>query len=51
MSTMYGKVTALPVTGAAAAFGTGISVIGVVLLGVTLLFAGLALGKLAPKFH
>ena len=48
---MYGKVTALPVTGAAAAFGSGISVLSVIVFGVTLLFAGLALLKLAPKFY
>jgi len=48
---MYGKATALPVTGAGAAFGAGMSAMSMVVLAVTLLFVGLTLVKLAPKFH
>jgi hypothetical protein len=48
---MYGKITALPVTGAGAAMGGGISALGVVLIGLTLIMVGTVIFGLLPKLH
>jgi hypothetical protein len=48
---MYGKITALPVTGAGAALGSGVSVLSTVLIGLTLIMVGTVIFGLLPKLH
>jgi hypothetical protein len=48
---MYGKIAALPVTGMSAAVAGPVSVLGVILIALTLVFAGTAIMGLLPKLH
>ncbi len=48
---MYGKISALPVTGAGAAIGSGVSVLGAILVGLTLVMVGTVIFGLMPKFR
>jgi hypothetical protein len=48
---MYGKIAALPVTGMGAAVAGPVSVLGFLLIGLTLVFAGTAVMGLLPKLH
>jgi hypothetical protein len=48
---MYTKITALPVTGGAAALGTGVSVGYALLTAFVLISVGAAMLRLLPRFH
>jgi hypothetical protein len=48
---MYGKIAALPVTGAGAAVAGPVSVLGIILIALTLVFAGTAIIGLLPRLH
>ena len=48
---MYGKIAALPVTGMGAAIAGPVSVLGFILIALTLIFAGSVIVGLLPSLH
>jgi hypothetical protein len=48
---MYGKIAALPATGAGVAVAGPVSVLGVILIALTLVFAGTAIMGLLPRLR